>query len=348
LDIVYDYNIEPHGRDPLVDVVDEALTQVSMAFVPGKWAVDMFPFLEYLPEWLPGTSFKATARYWKQTLMYAVETPFSFAKDRMSSGEVRTSFVSKSIEQAREKKAFDAEAEHAIKWSAASMYTGGADTSVSTMVAFFLAMSMYPDVQRKAQEEIDRVVGTSRLPTADDRDSLPYVNAVVEEAQRWHPIAPMGLPHAVDADDMIDGVRIPKGAFLMPAVWWFTRDPATYHDPEAFKPERYLAPYNEPSATNVIFGFGRRICPGKVLADASLYLTFVQSLAAFNIKKAVDDNGHIIEPKHTFEDGIVAHPGPFNVQIEQRSSLHGSLVAKVVKEHPWKDSDAQYLQKARA
>jgi cytochrome P450 len=348
LDIVYDYTIEPHGRDPLVDVVDEALTQVSMAFVPGKWAVDMLPFLEYLPEWLPGSSFKATARHWKQTLMYAVEVPYKFSKDRMASGEVRTSFVSKSIEQAREKNAFDAEAEHAIKWSAASMYTGGADTSVSTMVAFFLAMSMFPDVQHKAQEEIDRVVGTSRLPTADDRESLPYVNAVVEEAQRWHPIAPMGLPHAVDADDVIDGVRIPKGAYLMPAVWWFTRDPATYHDPEAFKPERYLAPYHEPSATNVIFGFGRRICPGKVLADASLYLTFVQSLAAFNIKKAVDDNGHVIEPKHTFQDGVVAHPGPFGLQIEQRSSQHGNLVAKVVKEHPWKDSDARYLHEARA
>ena len=315
LKIVYDYNIEPHDKDPLVGVVKEALEQFSAAAIPGKWAVDAIPMLEHLPEWLPGSSFKATARLWRQTLMDVVDVPYKFVQDRMANGEVRTSFVSKSIEQARKESTFDPEAEHAIKWSAASMYAGGADTSVSTMVAFFLAMSMFPDVQRKAQEEIDRVVGTSRLPTADDRERLPYINAVVEEAQRWHPIAPMGLPHAVDEDDTLNGVVIPKGALLIPAVWWFTRDPATYHDPEDFKPERFLAPYNEPSATNVIFGFGRRICPGKVLADASLYLTFVQSLAAFTIQKAVDEDGHIVQPKHTFESGIIAHPGSFDVQI---------------------------------
>jgi hypothetical protein len=62
------------------------------------------------------------------------------------------------------------------------------------MVAFFLAMSMFPEVQRKAQEEIDRVVSPGRLPKPSDRENLYYVNALVEEAQRWHPIGPMGLP----------------------------------------------------------------------------------------------------------------------------------------------------------
>lgn len=347
LDIIYDYTIEPHGEDPLVEIVEKALAQVSAAAVPGKWAVDLLPSLEYLPEWLPGSGFKATAREWKHTLMEVAGLPYQFAKDRMSIGEVRTSFVSRSIEQAHQEKTFDSEAEHAIKWSAASMYTGGADTSVSTMVAFFLAMSMFPDVQRKAQEEIDLVVGTTRLPSANDRESLPYVNAVLEEALRWHPIAPLCIPHAVEEDDTIDGMRIPKGAFLLPAIWWFTRDPATYHDPEDFKPERFLAPYNEPSATNVVFGFGRRICPGKVLADANLYLTFAQSLAVFKIKKDVDDNEHVIEPKHIFGDGVIAHPGAFNVRIEPRTNQSGDLIEKVVKERPWKESDARHIHRAR-
>ena len=170
-----------------------------------------------------------------------------------------------------------------------------ADTSVSTMAAFFLAMSMFPDMQRRAQEEIDRVVGIFRLPTADDRESLPYINAVVEEAQRWHPITLMGLPHASEEDDMIDGFRIFKRTYLISAIWWFTRDPATYHDPEAFKPERFSEPYNEPSATNITFAFGGRICPGRVLVDSAIYLTLVQALAAFDIQKAVDGKGHQLE-----------------------------------------------------
>lgn len=319
------------------------MEQFSAATVPGKWAVDMLPFLEHLPHWLPGTGFKQTAQHWKQTMMDVGERPYRFAKDCVSEG--RTSFVSKSIEQAQREGSFTPEDEHAIKWSAASMYTGGADTSVSTIAAFFLAMSMFPDVQRKAQEEIDRVVGSGRLPTASDREKLPYVNAVVEEAQRWHPIAPMGLPHAVDSDDMVNGFRIPKGALLVPAVWWFTRDPNVYHDPERFKPERFLAPYNEPTATNVTFGFGRRICPGKFLAEASLYLTFAQSLAAMHIGRVSDSNG-VVESMHTFQSGIISHPGPFEVKVVPRSTRAKELVEAVVKDNPWVRDDAKNINQA--
>ncbi|KAK4545621.1 hypothetical protein LTR36_002574 [Oleoguttula mirabilis] len=344
LDIVYGYTIEPHGKDPLVALIDQAMEEFSAAIVPGKWLVDILPFLEHIPEWMPGAGFKRIARAYRRTAMDVVNVPYAFAKAQMASGKQITSFVSKSIEQARQEKDFGSEEDHAIKWSAVSMYTGGADTSVSTMVAFFLAMSLFPDVQRKAQEEIDRVVGTSRLPTFNDRQDLPYINAVVEEAQRWHPVGPMGIPHAADEEDTINGYRMSKGALLLPAIWWFTRDPATYHDPESFKPERFLEPYNEPSATNVIFGFGRRICPGKALADATMYLTFVQSLAAFDVRKALDDRGEAIVPEHKFDSGIIAHPGPFGVSVVPRSRQHEILIEKVVEEHPWKESDAKYLR----
>jgi cytochrome P450 len=345
LNIVYGYNIEPHGRDALIDQVGEAMSQFSAASVPGKWAVDMLPSLEHLPDWLPGTAFKQTARIWKQTMTDVAELPYNFAKNRVNESGRTSSFVSKLIEQAQREGSFGPEDEHAIKWSAASMYTGGADTSVSTMAAFFLAMSMFPEVQRKAQEEIDRVVGGGRLPKPSDRENLPYVNAVVEEAQRWHPIGPMGLPHAVDEDDAINGFRISKGALLLPAIWWFTRDPEVYHEPEEFKPERFLPPYNEPLATQMTFGFGRRICPGKVLADASLFLTFTQSLAAFDIRKMRDGSGGVVEPVHTFESGIISHPGSFEVKVLSRNEQAADLVETVVRDDPWVESDAKFIKK---
>jgi cytochrome P450 len=320
------------------------MEQFSAATVPGKWAVDMFPFLEHLPDWLPGTEFKKTARRWKQTMMEVGELPYKFAKDRIKEG--RASFVSRSVEQAQLEQTFTTENEHAIKWSAASMYTGGADTSVSTTAAFFLAMTVFPDAQRTAQEEIDRVIGMDRLPTAADRENLPYVNAVVEEAQRWHPIAPMGLAHAVDSEDTVNDFRIPKGALLVPAVWWFTRDPEVYHNPEQFKPERFFAPYNEPLATDVTFGFGRRICPGKFLAEASLFLTFAQSLAVFNIQKVSSSDG-VVEPVHTFQNGIISHPGPFEVKVVPRSARVRELVEAVVKDNPWVESDARDIASVR-
>ena len=329
LHIVYGYDIKPHGEDPLVKKVDEALQHFSVALVPGKWAVDMVPYLEYLPEWMPGAGFKRTARMWKQTHMAVVDTPYDFVRDRIARGQDDTSFVVKALELASEDKTISDENESAIKWSAASMYTAGADTSVSTAAAFFLAMSMYPDVQRKAQEEIDRVVGTTRLPTFHDRNQLPYINAVVEEAQRWHPVAPMGGVRMANENDVINEFRIPKGALVLPAIWWLTRDQAIYHEPEEFRPESFLEPRNEPSATAFTFGFGRRICTGKVLADASLYLTFVQTLAALNIQKAIDEHGHAVEPKHTFGAGILAHPGEFRVRVAPRSRHYMDMLERL-------------------
>jgi cytochrome P450 len=318
------------------------MDQFSAATVPGKWTVDVLPFLEHLPAWLPGTGFKQTAQHWKQTMCEVGEIPYQFAKKRGRSSETQTSsFVSKSIAQAQQENSFTPEDEHAIKWSAASMYTGGADTSVSTTATFFLAMSKFPAVQLKAQEEIDRVIGTERLPTAADRANLPYINAIVEEAQRWHPIAPMGLAHSTDADDTINGFCIPRGALLLPAVWSFTRDPSVYHDPEAFEPERFLPPYNEPPATDVTFGFGRRICPGRILAEASLFLTFAQSLATFRIEKVVGSDGVVVEAEHTFQSGIISHPGPFEVKVLPRSERTRELVEAVVRDHPWVGSDAK-------
>ena len=64
--------------------------------------------------------------------------------------------------------------------------------TATTMSWFMLGMAAYPEVQKKCQEELDMVVGRSRMPTLSDRDSLPYVRATVREALRWRPIVPLG------------------------------------------------------------------------------------------------------------------------------------------------------------
>lgn len=81
-------------------------------------------------------------------------------------------------------------------------------------------MTLFPEVQHKAQEELDRVVGTSRLPTYEDRQNLPYIDALMKEVLRWHPIVPMGLPHKTDQEDVINGYLIPKDSMLIPNTWY--------------------------------------------------------------------------------------------------------------------------------
>ena len=160
-----------------------------------------------------------------------------------------------------EKGDLSAEEESIIKWAAAAIYGGGADSTVSVAYSFFLAMLLYPDVQKKAQEELDRVVGCDRLPSYEDRDKLPYVNALIKEALRWNAVLPMGVPHVMSEDDVFRGYFIPKGAIIMPNISLFAHDPELYHDPMNFSPERFLdadgrTPELDPK--NVVFGFGRR------------------------------------------------------------------------------------------
>lgn len=222
----------------------------------------------------------------------------------------------------------------------------GSDTTVSTMQAFFLAMAMYPDVQAKAHAELDTLLGSTsnRLPTFTDRSRLPYLSLIVEEAQRWHPVAPMGLPHKSSKEDTINGYRIPKGAILMPALWWFTRDPKSYHDPETFKPERFEEPYNEPLATQMTFGYGRRKCPGYIFADASLFLIFAQALSVFDIKPGVDEDGTELKLTHGFLNGVIGRPTPFKVRLLPRSEAHEKLIVRNVEEHGWEESGAEVIR----
>lgn len=115
-----------------------------------------------------------------------------------------------------------------------------------------------------------------------------------------------------------------------------------------FKPERFLEQDGhtpEPYPHNLAFGFGRRICAGRLLADTSLYLSVALSLAVFNIGKPIDEKtGEEVEPPVEMLPGVISHPQPFETRITPRSAQHEKVVRAVEVEHPWKRSDADVLQ----
>jgi cytochrome P450 len=88
------------------------------------------------------------------------------------------------------------------------------------MLNFVLHMIQHPEVQVKAQEELDRVIGRSRLPDFEDREELPYLGAIYKETLRLHPVTPLGIPHSTSADDIYKGMHIPKGSILFPNIWY--------------------------------------------------------------------------------------------------------------------------------
>jgi len=189
-------------------------------------------------------------------------------------------------------------------------------------------MARFPEVQRKAQSEIDKVIGNDRLPTLSDREQLPYINALCLEVLRWQPVAPLGLPHRLIQDDVHAGYFLPEGTIVIPNIWNFLHDPQTYTDPFQFNPERFLSAGNkdpEKDPRQVVFGFGRRICPGMHLAEASLFLSCAMTLAVFNIGSG-KNTGAIMDPNLEYSTGTISHPPPFDCSLHPRSAKAGAII----------------------
>jgi cytochrome P450 len=82
----------------------------------------------------------------------------------------------------------------------------------------FLAMVLHPEIMQKAQQELDDVLG-NRLPDFSDRSSLPYIDAILREVLRWQPVTPGGFPHMLSADDVYNGMFMPKGSVVVGNTW---------------------------------------------------------------------------------------------------------------------------------
>ena len=161
-------------------------------------------------------------------------------------------------------------------------------------------MIAFPEVQRKAQAEIDAIVGRDRLPAFTDAPRLPYVQAIIRETLRYRPSVPFLIPHSATKEDWYEGMYIPKGTICMANAWHCNRDQEVFgEDADEFRPERHLDENGEllpgPSETNqaghVTFGFGRRICVGKDLAIESLFIDTVRILWATKLECSRDENG---------------------------------------------------------
>ncbi|TFY72458.1 hypothetical protein EVG20_g545 [Dentipellis fragilis] len=327
LSIGYGYSIK-EKNDEFVEDAQVMMEDFARLTEPGAFLVDTLPALRHLPEGFPGAGFKTQAKEYSRNLLGVVNKPYEWVKKQVEAGTAQPSFVLSHWDEAQA----DPKKEYYVKWAAAALFAGGADTTVSTIYSFYLAMTLHPEIQKKAQAEIDAVVGPDRLPNFSDRANLPYVDAIVKEIARWHPVAPIGLPHRLMEDDVQDGYLIPKGSIVIANIWKFLHDPETYKNPFDFVPERFIkTETHTPEADPYLwsFGFGRRICPGLNLADASIYISIAMTLAAFDITKARDASGNEITPPGDYLPSIVSHAAPFKCSIKPRSEKAAALISSV-------------------
>ncbi|KAJ8596621.1 CyP450 monooxygenase [Rhizopogon salebrosus TDB-379] len=319
LSVTYGHNIKSQDH-PLVRLAQKMASIVMKEATPGKTALlQTFPFVKYLPSWIPGLDFIEQAAISRQLAKDLWERPFEYTKSEVAAGTAPKSMVADFLISQQENKddELSPELEAMIKDAAAGVYIAGSRTSSTVLHTFILAMVLFPEVQKKAQEEIDSVVGKDRLPTFGDRDSLPYVEAIICETMRWHPPVPLGLPHTTTTNDVYQGFLIPKGAFIFFNRWAMSRDCV---NPDHFDPGRYLLPTGElsPSARvsgSSFFGFGRRICPGRFFSEGMLWTAFVQILATLHFSKAKDADGQLIEINPVFTNDVTSQPVQFQLSI---------------------------------
>ncbi|KZT05281.1 cytochrome P450 [Laetiporus sulphureus 93-53] len=311
------------GDDDFVRMADEVGAEILEIGEAGSTLVDLFPVFKYVPTWLPGPgSFKRRALELKRFTFETMSLPYENVKAKMASGSAKPSYVSNLLQETSQT-AGGIENEVRIRAGAAVLYQAGIDTTATLLISFVLAMVLYPDVYRKAQAEMDAVVGQARLPTPDDRPMLPYLECVLKEALRWCCPAPLGVPHYVSQDDQYRDYYIPGGTMIISNIWAMTRDADMYPDPEVFNPDRFLKTTGDTENVLdpriIVFGFGRRVCPGRLLADSNAWLVAANLLATMDIGRNCDSSGQEIIPVPKFSSGTVRHPRPFPCKIRPRS-----------------------------
>lgn len=215
------------------------------------------------------------------------------------------------------------------------MTEGGSDTSASIITAFVQAMIAYPEVQKKAQKQIDEVVGEDRSPTWQDYAALPYVAQCVKEAMRWRPVTPLAFPHALAEDDWVDGMFLPKGTVVIVNAWGMHFDEERFKDPYVFDPDHFegvttLATELSNGAwekrDHYGYGTGRRFCPGAHLAERNLFLAMAKILWGFNVKageRTVDT-----DPVTGYCEGFLVCANDFDAEFEVRSERRKETILR--------------------
>ncbi|KAI0403570.1 cytochrome P450 [Xylaria palmicola] len=276
------------------------------AQTPGAYIVELFPWLNYLP-WPLKPWQKEAEKIFNQgnNLLHEMY------EEASASPSSRDPCVLKSMA--------DTEDSNPLTpmervWLAGQVTLAGV-TNQGPLSFWLMAMVLYPETQKLAHEELDIVVGRVRPPKWEDYVKMPYLQAMVREVLRWRPTSPLGLLHVATEDIDYKGYRIPKGAIILPNIWAINRSPSIYGaDAHEFNPSRFLDHCTNqllPSLPNtkgegqVVFGFGRRICPGRPVANRLIAIYIMTMLWALRIEPAEGpDETRAWDPSDCMDAGV--------------------------------------------
>ena len=211
------------------------------------------------------------------------------------------------------------------------MLLAGTETTSNTVEWAMAELMLHPDVMRRAQDELDTVVGVHRLVQESDIPNLPYLQAIVKEVFRLHTPAPLALPHQSTEASTVLGFHLPPHTHMILNLFAIHRDPSVYEDPESFNPQRFLDqhhPEASPTTTSgfnsyelIPFGAGRRMCPAFNLANVMVSLQLAHLLHGFDWSLPEDRSAESLDMAEFF--GIsVSMKTPLRLVARPRTPAH--------------------------
>ncbi|KAI1456408.1 cytochrome P450 [Annulohypoxylon moriforme] len=311
-------------EDPLVTEHDEVEEYIESTKVPGRFFLESWPQLLWLPKPLQWFSWEPERRRDTNTRLYM--TVMNDVKKRMEEGTQIPCTTQWALERQKDLGFDDLELSYALS----SPWAAGIGTVSTAIEIAILAILHYPEAYAKVNEEMDRVVGRDRMPTFADQQDLPYLDAFIKETMRWRLVTPTVIAHSSIQDYTYKGMFIPKGTAIYPNGTMMMRDPAVFPDGDAFKPERFLNVTDPRLQTYKfgVFGFGRRICPGMYVALQSLYIAMARMLWAFEVLPVIENGKPYIPDADDFSYGLVSYPAALKYRLVARSEKHREIAMR--------------------
>ncbi|KAG1894747.1 cytochrome P450 [Suillus fuscotomentosus] len=292
--------------DPEVVAVNKALARFGQALKPGAYLVDTYPILRFVPGYL------SQLKAWHKEEHALYEGQLDAVRRQMREGTARPSFARFILEHQKQYQLEDKE----LGFIAGGMFAAGSDTTSSAITIMTMAAATHTDAQARVQEELDNVVGRTRLPTFDDQEMLPQVTAFMLESLRWRPVSLGGFAHRATKDIIWKNYLIPAGTTVIGNHWAIANDPEVFPEPHTFNPQRWIddAGRVRGDLRFFTFGFGRRVCPGQHVANRSVFINTALILWAFRLSENPAAKINTL----AFSDTANIHAAPFEICLEKR------------------------------
>ncbi|XP_055353872.1 cytochrome P450 2C15-like [Paramacrobiotus metropolitanus] len=198
-----------------------------------------------------------------------------------------------------------------------NLFGAGTETTSTTLTWAIIFLLENPEVYKKVQAEVDKVVPDGGFPNLEEKESMPYLQAVIQEVQRLANLVPFPIRTTTE-EAQLGNYHLPAGTMVSPNLYAVHKDPKYFPNPEKFDPQRFLDEKGQIKKVDGFFPFsiGKRFCLGESLAKMELYIFFASLLKHFNFELAPGET--ISSRKSIF--GIVNAPVPYKIIFKRRNN----------------------------